>query len=124
MTLPELLDMVRTSPETIEFNQVMQVIADNYRYTPTSFSNGEVVNAAGSNEGSCKIFAFAQLNNLSEMETLSLFGRYYREDVMGNPAGDDHANIRNFILDGWLGIRFDGAALEPISQDAGGSDCR
>lgn len=118
MTVSELLDRVHTQPDTIEFDQVMQVIADHYRYTPTRFNNGPVVNEAGTNEGSCKIFAFAQLNNLSEMETLALFGRYYREDVMGNPAGEDHANIRNFILDGWLGIQFEGAALEPL---AGGS---
>lgn len=113
MSVDNLLQQVREAPESVEFDTVMQVISDHYDYTPTTFSNGSVVNEAGSNEGSCKIFAFAQLNNLSEMETLALFGRYYREDVLGNPAGEDHANIRNFILDGWLGIRFDGVALTP-----------
>lgn len=113
MTINELMKQVRQSPETIEFSQVMAVIDDNYRYTPTRFSNGEVINEAGSNEGSCKIFYFAQLNGLSETETLALFGKYFRVDVMENPAGDDHVNIRNFLLDGWLGIRFDGEALTP-----------
>ena len=50
------------------------------------------------NYSSCKLFAFAQLNALSEMETLALFGTFYRDDVMNNPDGEDHANIRNFIL--------------------------
>ncbi len=111
MNEKELLTQLRTSPESIEFDQVMTTIANHYDYTPTRFDNGEVVNEAGSNEGSCKLFAFAKLNGLSEVETLALFGKYYRDDVMGNPAGDDHGNIRNFILDGWLGIQFYGEAL-------------
>lgn len=89
----------------------MTVIDKHYDFTPTSFNNGEVINGVGTNEGSCKIFAFAQLNNLSETETLALFGRYYRDDVLGHPAAEDHANIRNFILDGWLGIHFEHAPL-------------
>lgn len=107
MTVNELIQKVRSQPESIEFDEVMTVITENYEFTPTRFTNGEVVNEAGSNEGSCKLFAFAQINALSETETLPLFGKFYRDDVLGNPAGDDHANIRNFILDGWLGIRFD-----------------
>ncbi len=112
MTVEQLLQQLRDAPQTIEFSEVMATIEAHYHYTATHFHNGEVVNEAGSNEGSCKVFAFAQLNNLSEAETLALFGRYYREDVLNNPAGEDHANIRNFILDGWLGIRFDQPALE------------
>lgn len=113
MTIAELTAQLRKDPDSIEFDQVIAVITDYYNYTPVRFSNGAVINEAGSNEGSCKIFAFAQLNAMSEMETLALFGKFYRDDVMANPAGEDHANIRNFILDGWLGIKFDGAALVP-----------
>lgn len=112
MTTIELLAQLRESPETIEFDQVMTTIAEGYDYTPTRFVNGELANEAGTNEGSCKLLAFAQMNNLSEIETLALFGHYYRDDVMGNPAGDDHGNIRNFILDGWLGVRFDSQPLQ------------
>lgn len=113
MTVNELLAKLRANPESIEFSEVIGVIDQCYDYTPTRFSNGSLVNAAGTNEGSCKIFAFAQLNNLSEMETLALFGHYYRDDVMGNPSGQDHANIRNFLIEGWLAIQFDGAVLAP-----------
>ncbi len=111
MTPAELISQLRSNADSIEFADVIDVITEHYNYTPTRFSNGEVTNEAGTNEGSCKIFAFAQLNQLSETETLALFGKYYRDDVMGNPAGEDHANIRNFILDGWLGIKFDQEAL-------------
>mgnify|MGYP000002154154 CR=1 FL=1 len=111
MTNRELINQVRSAPDSVEFEDVMTLINEDYDYVPTVFLNGDIVNDAGTNEGSCKIFYFAQLNALSEIETLSLFGAYYRDDVMGNPAGDDHANIRNFILDGWLGIRFNGTVL-------------
>lgn len=112
MTAEELIDLVRQDPSAVEFEQVMQVIDQYYDYIPTRFLNGDIVNEAGENEGSCKIFAFAQIHQLSELETLALFGKYYREDVLENPTGEDHPNIRNFILDGWLGIRFD---LPPLT---------
>ncbi len=111
MNVKELLVQLRATPESVEFDQVMATIASHYDYTPTRFVNGDVINEAGTNEGSCKLFAFAKLSGLGEMETLALFGRYYRDDVMGYPAGDDHGNIRNFILDGWLGVRFDREVL-------------
>lgn len=90
----------------------MAVIADCYDYTPTTFTNGDAKNVAGTNEGSCKLFAFAQLNSLTEAQTLHAFGDYYRVDVLKNPEGSDHANIRNFIKTGWQGINFEGTALK------------
>lgn len=113
MTIRDLIAQVRSAADSIEFSEVMTVINDNYNYTPTTFRNGNIVNEAGTNEGSCKIFYFAQLSALSEIETLALFGAFYRDDVLANPAGEDHTNIRNFILDGWLGIGFEGIALAP-----------
>ena len=113
--MKKLEEGLNSTPEKIELDQVMQVIEENYNYTPTRFTNGEgsdqVTNAAGSNDGSCKIFSFAQLNNLDEKQTLACFGNYYREDVLAHPENTDHANIRNFIKSGWAGIHFDGIAL-------------
>jgi hypothetical protein len=111
MTAQELLSQLQTSPETIVFNDVMDTIANHYLYTPSGFTNGAAVNEAGSNEGSCKIFAFALLHALSAAQTLACFGTYYRDDVLKNPTGTDHANIRNFIVHGWSGIAFDHPAL-------------
>jgi len=110
-SLSVFLEQVKQQESVIEFEQVMQVIQDNYQYQPTSFTNGELVSEAGTNEGSCKIFYFAQLNDLSEQQTLACFGRYYREDVLTNPSGNDHGNIRNFMQTGWQGIGFKSAAL-------------
>jgi hypothetical protein len=110
-TINNLITQLRKAPDGIEFADVMQVISQFYTYQPTGFSNGPLHNAADSNEGSCKIFYFAQLNGLTEFETLSLFGSYYRDDVLANPTATDHGNIRNFMLSGWAGINFDRAAL-------------
>ena len=115
VSLHQLLDLLDNSPESIEFDKVMAVIADNYDFSPTSFSNGlgddKVINEQGTNEGSCRIFAFAQLNDLSVEKTLHCFGAYYRNDVLQNPQGSDHGNIRAFMSYGWSGITFDAPAL-------------
>lgn len=103
------------SPEQISFTDTMSVIDENYQYQPTTFYNGKgddvVENLAGSNEGSCKLFAFAQKQSFDGARTLACFGDYYRIDVLENPQGNDHQNIRNFMKHGWQGIRFDGDAL-------------
>lgn len=110
-----LLAQLKSSPETLEFSQVMEVISANYDYTPSEFTNGDLTSAAGSNEGSCKIFAFAQLQELNEADTLALFGAYYRKDVLENPEGEDHGNIRNFMKSGWSGVSFANTVLTPKS---------
>ena len=102
------------SGQAVDFKETMAVIAEHYVYRPCQFSNGirqPLVNAAGQNEGSCKIFAFAELNGLDQAQTLALFGDYYRKDVLENPDGTDHQNIRNFLRDGWTGIAFTAEAL-------------
>ena len=110
-----ILDQLKNEPENIQFNDVIAHIDANYDFTPTKFKNGETINEANQNNGSCKIFSFAKLNNLSKDETLSLFGDFYRKDVLGHPEADDHQNIRNFMKSGWNGISFEGNALEPKS---------
>ncbi|WP_016955900.1 HopJ type III effector protein [Catenovulum agarivorans] len=106
-----LLNKIQTSPTTVVFSEVIQAIEENYDFVETEFNNGETVNLAGQNNGSCKIFAFAKLNQLTPEQTLHLFGDYYRKDVLENPQGTDHQNIRNFIQFGWGGIQFKGEAL-------------
>ncbi|MDD2863403.1 MAG: HopJ type III effector protein [Methylococcales bacterium] len=111
MLLNDFLTKVKAG-EPVNFADTIAVITENYIYTPTAFRNGNVENAAGQNEGSCKIFAFAKLNQLNESETLSLFGDYYRIDVLQNPDASDHQNIRQFIQNGWTGVVFESEALK------------
>ncbi len=107
----KLLDLIKNAPLTISFSEVIAHIDAHYEFTPTRFLNGTVVNEVGQNNGSCKIFYFAKLQNLTPTETLTLFGDFYRKDVLQNPDGTDHQNIRNFIHSGWEGIKFEGKAL-------------
>ncbi len=111
MSIESFIEQLRTTPESIEFNDTMSVIDENYTFSPTSFINGTTYNEAGENNGSCKLFAFAQLHDLSEQETLACFGAYYREDVLMNPDAANHQNIRNFINSGWEGIKMAGMPL-------------
>ena len=111
MSVAILLDRLSNKADEVNFEEVISVINDFYQYSPSRFTNGETVNEQGTNEGSCKIFAFAQLNKLSVESTLACFGAYYREDVLENPTATDHANIRNFMKSGWDGITFDKPAL-------------
>jgi hypothetical protein len=113
MTLEQFFTALNNAPASIQFNDTIAVIDANYQFTPTAFKNGTLVNEAGQNSGSCKLFSFAQLHGLSQAQTLSCFGDYYRVDVLQHPEANDHQNIRNFIQFGWAGIQFDSAALSP-----------
>ncbi|MGF1761773.1 HopJ type III effector protein [Aliivibrio kagoshimensis] len=111
MDVTSFLQQVTAQPSSVDFEQTMAVIDTHYEFTATEFRNGSELNAAGANNGSCKIFAFAKLNSLDVESTLACFGRFYREDVLKNPAGSDHQNIRNFMELGWDGIQYFGTAL-------------
>lgn len=114
LSVESLLARLRQVPDTVSFDEVIAIINATYHYTPTLFTNGigeyKLVNEAGKNEGSCKIFAFGCLQGLTPSQTLACFGQFYR-DVLANPHGSDHANIRTFMQYGWDGIAFDGEVL-------------
>ena len=92
------------------FNDVIQFIENYYKHEPTAFKNGGVYNTALQNQGSAKVFAFAQINNLSEQDTLYLFAEHY-QSVLASPDATDHQNIKQFMAHGWPGIVFEGKAL-------------
>lgn len=106
----------RLKKNEADFEDVIAYVNAHYEYTPTRFENGigadPVVNEAGKNEGSCRLFALAKMKGLSAEDAVQLFGRFYRDDVLKHPQANDHANIRRFMQDGWAGIRFDGEALQ------------
>ncbi len=114
MPLNEFLSRLKES-EAISFDETMEIINKHYDYTPCEFQNGNgmdrLTNKPDDNQGSCKIFAFAKLHDLSEELTLSLFGDFYRKDVLEHPNGTNHANIRTFMKYGWIGIKFFATAL-------------
>ena len=111
MSLKLFIEKLNSSPELVEFDETMSIIADGYSYNPVSFKNGDVINKAGENDGSCKLLYFAKVHHLSKQQTLACFGKYYRQDVLTNPTGKDHQNIRNFMQSGWHGVEFYGVPL-------------
>ncbi|AXT52134.1 type III effector [Aquimarina sp. BL5] len=110
MNISEFIKKLRNTTAEITFQNTMDIIDAHYSFEPVSFINGNITNQAGENSGSCKLFSFAKLQNLEKEETLHCFGQYYR-DVLENPEGTDHQNIRNFMKTGWSGISFEGQAL-------------
>jgi len=96
------------------FADTLAFIADNYEYQARAFKNGNVENAAGQNEGSCKTLGLALLERLSDEEALLAFGEHYRS-VQATPEGNDHGNIRALIANGLAGVKFDG---EPLTRKA------
>ena len=111
MTVQAFRSKLQETPTEINFSDTIAVIEENFNFSPTAFKNGDTHNAAGTNSGSCKLFAFAKMQQLTKEETLACFGSYYFEEVLGDPEGDSHQNIRNFMKYGWDGIAFEGIAL-------------
>ena len=112
MSITSFLEKLKQEPKNIAFSETIDTIEANYNFTPTAFQNGNTHNAAGTNSGSCKLFAFAQIQQLTKEETLACFGSYYFDEVLGDPEGSNHQNIRNFMVTGWDGILFEGMALD------------
>lgn len=113
MNLKLFKDKLSNQPEAITFSETMVVIEDNYHFTPTAFKNGTLENEAGENSGSCKLFAFAKAQGLQKEATLACFGQFYFEEVLKNPNGTGHQNIRNFMKTGFEGLSF---AARPLTE--------
>lgn len=110
MELRLFLKALQENPESIKFEDTIQVIERHYHYSPAEFTNGEQHNKAGENEGSCKIFAFGQIHSLDVEQTLYCFGQHY-QSVLQDPDGNSHQNIRQFVQRGWEGIVFQSKPL-------------
>ncbi|AOW20996.1 HopJ type III effector protein [Urechidicola croceus] len=116
MTIEKFKNRLQKTPELIEFSDTMSVIESNYTFTPTAFNNGMQHNAEGQNSGSCKLFAFAVLEGFSKEETLACFGKFYFDEVLNDPNGTGHQNIRNFMETGFEELTFEKAPLRLIKK--------
>ncbi|MDR8014584.1 HopJ type III effector protein [Ectopseudomonas guguanensis] len=102
----------RLQQDDYAFSETLAFVAEHYHYQPSAFRNGDVENAAGQNEGSCKTLALALLEGLSRDEALRAFGEHYRS-VLATPQGSDHGNIRALMAHGLEGVKFERQALTP-----------
>lgn len=100
-----------------EFEETTSLVDSLFQVTPCAFRVGlgpfAVDNPIGTNTGALRVLALGKLLGLDKQTTLNLFGRHYR-DVLDNPHGDAHANIRAFIRDGWNGVEFSGEPLKAL----------
>jgi len=115
MTIQQFKTKLKTTPTEIQFSETMQVIDENYNFTPTAFTNGELKNNAGENSGSCKLFSFSIHQKLTKQETLFCFGEHY-QTVLADENGNSHQNIRNFIKTGFKGLTFENETLQLKKQ--------
>ena len=79
MTVAELVQKIKTQAENIQFSEIIETVDANYNFTPTAFKNGETMNEANQNNGSCKVFSFAKnQRNLLKPSQLKLISSYYK----------------------------------------------
>ena len=93
---------VEMDADDLKFEEVMEIIDTHFESGLIEFKNGDIVNKPGENEGSAKLLSYAALSDFDKDTTLKLWGQYYRE-VLADPDGDSHQNIRNFMKTGWDG---------------------
>ena len=111
MNISDFKLKLKNTPTLIKFLDTMRAVQANYIFTPTAFKNGDFQNEAEQNSGSCKLFAFAEDQGFTKEETLACFGEYYFNEVLNDPNGSGHQNIRNFMNTGFEGLIFEGTAL-------------
>lgn len=89
-----------------QFAATLAFINEWYDFTPTAFRNGKVANSAEQNQGSCRVLAFALMQNLSAAQALKCFGEHCR-DVLATPGSDNHHNLRRLQAEGLGDIHFE-----------------
>jgi hypothetical protein len=74
MSLSDFFRKNRTEAQTIQLEEPLKMIAEQYQFEAVGFTNGGVRYEAGQNVRSCQLLAFGVLHSLTEEEVLSLFG--------------------------------------------------
>jgi alkylated DNA repair dioxygenase AlkB len=108
-----LVAKLETTPEAVEFAEALFAIDSDYDFAPVQWVNGAVDNAAGTNTGSAKIVAFAQLASLSTKQALACYGHHFRDL---DPDGTSHANIRALLKTGLQACKFPGSTAPLVRR--------
>jgi len=93
MTVEEFKTKLKENPKQIEFSETIEVIEAYYDFSPTAF------------------VTFSKIESLAKEETLACFGAFYYDEVINDPTGAGHQNIRNFMKSGFDRLTIHGAAL-------------
>jgi hypothetical protein len=103
--IENLLRKVRTDASSLMFAETLEAIELGFEFFGVKFSCGDVVSSSSENTGSSKVLSMAILVGLTDAETLACFGEHYR-DVLADPSGASHANIRALMATGLAGVKF------------------
>lgn len=103
--------LTQLTADNFQFETTLAFIDKHYDFSASAFNNGGVINGSDENQGSCKIFALAQLLELNKEQALACFGQHFR-DVLATPDTDNHHNLRRVLKDGLDNISFDHFPLE------------
>ena len=94
---------------TAKFSDVLAHIEARYQHTQQLFKMVHSKTLLLKIKAVQKFF-FCQVTRLDQAQTLSLFAEHYAS-VLATPEGTDHQNIRQFMQNGWDGVKFEGQAL-------------
>ncbi len=104
-----------SSEKYSKLNAALAAIRSVYDVPTQAFSVGDHCNTRGQNLGSLTILGFAKASGITDVsQILPMFGEAY-DEVLTDPEGDGHKNIRAFIQCGMEGVKFegDGISLKP-----------
>lgn len=93
------------------FADTLAFIEQWYHYQPSAFSFDGLASTLEQNQGSCKIFALAQLLNLSQQQTLQCFGEHYRN--LNSATAPLHANLNKLAKQPLSNLEFSQFPLIP-----------
>jgi len=108
-TVPDGCELFNANLEMsgeVTFEEFTEMVNEFFETQLLEFKNGDLLNKQGENEGSAMVLSYSALSNFDKETTLKLWGQYYRE-VLADPKGDSHQNIRNFMKYGWEGVPFE-----------------
>jgi hypothetical protein len=100
----EFANSIKAGTKQVTYQDTIDFLDQHYIYLPVPFKCGDLSYEPGVKTGAAKIFSFALMVNMSEAETLRLFGEFYRNL---SPGGVERPNIRNFVKGGWGCISFE-----------------
>ncbi|MBT3727100.1 hypothetical protein HOG21_05480 [bacterium] len=100
-------NLLLEAKEAETFDDFIAFVDKYFMLISTGFNNNGLKNNKFKNEGSLKVLAFAKYCKMTDVtEIAGLFKGYYK-DVLKDPKGDNHQNIRHLINGSIYEVSFD-----------------
>jgi len=103
--------------EELSFAQIIDTLDQHFSFLPGAFSVGQVESSESENQKSLRVLAFAQMMQLPKEQALKLWGEHYRQ-VLQEPEGTSHGNIRAFLVGGFEAVRLPSGVISVKTEEA------